>query len=479
MKRTKIVCTLGPAVDDLRILTKACVAGMDVARFNFSHGDYEEQGKRIELFKNVRDALNLPIAMMLDTKGPEIRIGTFKNNEAFLNDNAVFTLYHDEKEGTKDGVYVNYPSLYEEISIDSTILINDGIIELKVLEIIDQDIKCLVVHGGKLTNKKSVNVPGLSLNFPLLTEKDKSDIAFGVEKGFDIIAASFVRKPEDVLAIRTLLSELNASHINIIAKIENQEGVNNFDSILDVSDGIMVARGDLGVEIPMEKVPTIQKKFINKCNKKGKIVIVATQMLESMINSPRPTRAEVNDVANAVYDGASAVMLSGEVAVGLYPIECIQTMKKIAKAVEDEIDYWKKFSNIDDMELIESKQNMIVGHALCELAMQSKAKAIFSLSSGGHTPRAISSFKPDCPIYAITPNASTARLLNIFWNVTPILIEMTDNYENMINEGLKIAKDNGYIFEGDTIIIGDSDTYSTVNVLGISKSKRVGGIYVV
>jgi len=319
MKKTKIVCTLGPAVDDVRILTKALVAGMDVARFNFSHGDYSEQEKRIELFKSVRSALNLPIPMMLDTKGPEIRIGTFKDKEIFLNENDVFTLRHDECEGTKDFVYVNYASLYSEVSINSTILINDGLIELKVLEIIDKDVKCLVVHGGKLTNRKSVNVPGLSLNFPLITEKDKADIRFGVEHGFDIIAASFVRKAEDVLAIRGLLEELDASHVNIIAKIENQEGVDNFDSILDAADGIMVARGDLGVEVPMEKVPAIQKMFIKKCNQKGKMVIVATQMLESMTTSPRPTRAEVSDVANAVYDGACAVMLSGEVAARQLP----------------------------------------------------------------------------------------------------------------------------------------------------------------
>lgn len=479
MKRTKIVCTLGPAVDDAQTLTKACIAGMDVARFNFSHGDYTEQQKRIDLFKSVREELNLPIPMMLDTKGPEIRIGTFKDGEVTLNKNDIFTLYNDECEGTSTGVYVNYNTLYSEIEVGSTILINDGLIELKVTNILDKDIECTVVHGGKLTNRKSVNIPGLSLNFPLITEKDKADIAFGVEQGFDLIAASFIRKAEDVLAIKTLLAELGAQNMMVISKIENQEGVNNFDSILDVSDGIMVARGDLGVEIAMEKVPAIQKEFIKKCNQKGKIVIVATQMLESMINSPRPTRAEVNDVANAVYDGTCAVMLSGEVAAGKFPVECIKTMNKIAKAVESDIHYWNRFAKIDDMALVENRPNMIVGHALCELAMQTKAKAIFSLSSGGHTPRAISSFRPECHIYAITPNPWAARMLNAIWNVTPILVEEADTEEEMIKNALQIAKENNYIFEGDTIIIGESDTYSKSNLLGVSQSKKVGGIYVV
>lgn len=364
MKRTKIVCTLGPAVDDVKILSKVCLAGMDVARFNFSHGDYSDQQKRIELFKSVREELNLPIAMMLDTKGPEIRIGTFRDSEVYLQDNEFFILTHDICEGDETRVYVTYETLYEEVQVGSTILINDGLIELRVESIQDKDIICRIIHGGKLTNRKSVNVPGLSLNFPLMTEKDKDDITFGVEQGFDMIAASFVRKPEDILAIKNLLTELNAPHIAVIAKIENQEGVDHFDDILEVADGIMVARGDLGVEVPMEKVPVIQKSFIKKCNEKGKIVIVATQMLESMTNSPRPTRAEVNDVANAVYDGASCVMLSGEVAAGKYPVECVKTMAKIASTVENEIHYWKRFENRDYTKLSESKPNMIVGHVL-------------------------------------------------------------------------------------------------------------------
>ena len=479
MKKTKIVCTLGPAVDDCKTLSRLCASGMDVARFNFSHGDYTDQQKRIDMFKAVRDELGLPIPMMLDTKGPEIRIGTFADGTATLNDGSLFTLMHDVCEGNSSMVYVNYEHLYEEVLPGSIILINDGIIQLEVIEIQDKNIKCRILHGGKLTNRKSVNVPGLKLNLPLLTEKDKNDITYGIKNGFDIIAASFVRKPEDILAIREVLKENHAENIKIISKIENQEGVDNFDEILNVSDGIMVARGDLGVEIAMERVPALQKIFIDKCNKQGKIVIVATQMLESMTYNPRPTRAEVSDVANAVYDGATAIMLSGEVAAGNYPIESVKTMVQIAKAIEGEIDYWDKFSSISRESLINKRSNLIIGHTLCEVAMQTNADAIFSLSSGGHTPMAISSFKPKCPIYAITPNPSTARQLNVSWGITPILVKESDNQIDMINEGIKIAKENNYIFEGQTVVIGESDTYPKTNDLNVAISKNIGGIYVI
>ncbi len=479
MRKTKIVCTLGPAVDDVQTLTRVCAAGMNVARFNFSHGDYSEQQRRIDLFKSVRDELNLPIATMLDTKGPEIRIGTFKNNEIFLEDDSYFTLSNKMCDGDEKRVYVTYDTLATELSVGSTILINDGLIELTVSEIIGKDVKCKVIHGGKLTNRKSVNVPGLSLNFPIITDKDREDILFGIKNKFDMIAVSFVRKPDDILVIRNLLDEHNASHISIIAKIENQEGVNNFDAILDVVDGIMVARGDLGVEISSEKVPALQKAFIKKCNQKGKIVIVATQMLESMTTSPRPTRAEVNDVANAVYDGTSAVMLSGEVAAGKYPVECVSMMARIVKSVEKEIDYWKCFKEKDTDYLIGNRPNLIVGHALCELALQKEAKAIFSISSGGHTPLAISSFKPKCPVFAITPNPHTARKLSAVWGVTSILVPNSDDENELIRTGLEIAKEHEHISDGDTIIIGESDTYANNHLLGVSQSKKVGGIYII
>lgn len=479
MRKTKIVCTLGPAVDDYKILTKLFSAGMNVARFNFSHGDYEQQSKRIEMFKAVREELNLPVPMMLDTKGPEIRIGTFENDGVILSDGSIFTLTQEPCVGTFSKVFVNYPTLYDEVTVGTKILINDGIIELKVKEISNKDVICEVIHGGKLTNRKSVNIPGLSLNLPVLTEKDKSDIIFGIENGFDIIAASFVRKPEDILAIKEVLEEHHAPYIKIIAKIENQEGVDNFDRILEVADGIMVARGDLGVEIPMDKVPLLQKEFVKKCKRIGKDVIIATQMLESMVYNPRPTRAEVNDVANAIFDGASSIMLSGEVAAGNFPIESVKTMAQIAETIESGINYWQNFSKKPIDYLMNNRYNLLVGHALCEVAMESNAKAIFALSSGGHTLSAISSFRPGCPVYLITPNEITAKQLSLTWGVYPILVRKSETSSEMIREGIEIAKGCNYILEGDTIIIGESDTYSQTNLLGVSASKNIGGIYTV
>ncbi len=476
MRKTKIVCTLGPATDDFELLSKVCSSGMNVARFNFSHGDYEQQEKRIDLFKSVREQLNLYIPMMLDTKGPEIRIGTFKDKCVTLNNGSTFTLAHDECEGNEEKVFVTYEFLSKDVKPGTSILINDGLIELKVLEIIDKDVKCEVIHGGKLTDRKSVNIPGLKLNLPLLTQKDEEDIIFGIQHGFDIIAVSFVRKPEDIMAIKEVLESHNATHIKIIAKIENYEGVENFDRILNIADGIMVARGDLGVEIPIEKVPTLQKQFVKKCNEVGKIVIIATQMLESMITNPRPTRAEVSDIANAVFEGASAIMLSGETASGNFPVQCVKTMHTIAESVESGIDYWKDYSKKGYEYLVNNTPNLIVGHSLCDVAMQVDAKAIFSLSSHGNTPLAIASFKPGCPIYAITHDIHTASQLNLVWGVTPILVTYSDSSEEMIENGIEKAKEYGYVQEGDTVIIGGSDSHDKTN---FKSSKTLGGIYVI
>ena len=345
MRKTKIICTLGPAVDNPDILEKLMLAGMDVARINFSHGNYEEQQDRIERVKEVRKRVNKPISLLLDTKGPEIRIGKFANDEIVLENGDVFTLTNEDILGNKTKVSITYKNLYNEVQIGTKILINDGTIETIVKKIDGKDIICEVINGGKLTNRKSINIPGLNINLPSITQKDIDDIKFGIIAGFDYIAASFVRKPEDVLAIRKILEENDGTHIKIISKIENREGINNFDKILEVSDGIMVARGDLGVEIPMEEVPVRQKEFISKCAKAGKPVITATQMLESMILNPRPTRAEVSDVANAIYDMSTSIMLSGESATGIYPIECVKTMAKISETIEDSIKYWKRFKN--------------------------------------------------------------------------------------------------------------------------------------
>lgn len=477
MRKTKIVCTLGPAVDDYKTLARLCKAGMNVARFNFSHGDYEEQEKRIETFKSVREDLGLPIPMMLDTKGPEIRIGKFENNEIQLHEGDTFTLMHEECLGNESFVYVNYKQLYEDVNVGSKILVNDGLIELEVIEIKDKDIICKVLNGGKLSNKKSINVPGLILNLPLLSEKDKNDIIFGIEHGFDIIAASFVRKPEDILAIREILKAHNAEDIKIIAKIENNEGVENFDKILEVSDGIMVARGDLSVEIPMQKVPMLQKEFIKKCMSSAKQVIVATQMLESMITNPRPTRAEVSDIANAVLDGTSAIMLSGETATGKYPIECVATMGKVAESIENEMEQWKTFkSSARSSDLAGAKQDLIIGHALCEVAMQTNASAIFSLSAHGNTPKALSSYRPNCNIIALTPEPQTARQMNLTWGVIPMYIEKTANPTDMILKAIEIAKEEGYVQTGDTAVIGGSDTYDCNNQSAYNSYKTLGGI---
>ncbi len=337
MRKTKIVCTMGPATDDPKILKELMLAGMNVARINFSHGNYKDQDDRVRLIKSTREELNLDIPLLLDTQGPEIRIGRFKKNGITLNNGSIFTLLNEDTLGDETKVSITYKNLYNEIDIGRIILVNDGTIELEVKEIKNKDIVCKVIHGGKLTNRKSINIPDFVVNLPGITTKDIEDIKYGIEAGFSYIAASFVRKPEDVLEIRKVLEENNGSHIKIISKIENREGINNFDEILDVSDGIMIARGDLGVEIPMEEVPIRQKEFIKKAIAKKKPVITATQMLESMISNPRPTRAEVSDVANAVYDGTSAIMLSGETATGMFPVECVKTMDKIACAIEEDI----------------------------------------------------------------------------------------------------------------------------------------------
>ena len=310
MRKTKIVCTIGPAVDDENVMRELMLAGMNVARINFSHGNYQDQEGRINTVKRLREELNLPVALLLDTKGPEIRIGTFRENKINLEKDNYFTLFNEDIEGDENGVSITYKDLYKDVNIGQKILINDGTIEVQVEEIRDRDIYCRIINGGTLTNKKSINVPDLDLNLPSVTDKDVEDLRFGITADFDYIAASFVRKAEDVLTIRGILNDNGGSHIKIISKIENREGINNFDEILEASDGIMVARGDLGVEIPMEEVPILQKQFIKKSYRAGKPVITATQMLESMINEPRPTRAEVSDIANAIFDGSTAIMLS-------------------------------------------------------------------------------------------------------------------------------------------------------------------------
>ena len=452
MRKTKIICTLGPAVDNPDILEKLMLAGMDVARINFSHGNYEEQQDRIERVKEVRKRVNKPISLLLDTKGPEIRIGKFANDEIVLENGDVFTLTNEDILGNKTKVSITYKNLYNEVQIGTKILINDGTIETIVKKIDGKDIICEVINGGKLTNRKSINIPGMNINLPSITQKDIDDIKFGIIAGFDYIAASFVRKPEDVLAIRKILEENDGTHIKIISKIENREGINNFDKILEVSDGIMVARGDLGVEIPMEEVPVRQKEFISKCAKAGKPVITATQMLESMILNPRPTRAEVSDVAHAIYDMSTSIMLSGESATGIYPIECVKTMAKISETIEDSIKYWKRFKNKEY-----AKENKDLEYSLnystCTTAMELNAKAIFAYTNTGRTATMLAGFFPQCPIYIITDNEITYRQMALLWNINPILVDKDEDIDKMINNGIEIAKKYNYVKKDDIIVI--------------------------
>jgi len=456
MKKTKIICTIGPAVDEEAVLEKLILAGMDVARINFSHGNYQDQEARIETVKRAREKVGKPVALMLDTKGPEIRIGKFKDGGIELNEGDIFTLVTEEILGDKEKVCITYKNLCNEVKVGTTILINDGLIKVEVVEIQGTDIKCKVIDGGPLTNTKSINIPGMYINLPSPTEKDIEDIKFGITAGFDYIAASFIRTPQDVLNIRKILEENNGAHIKIISKIENRQGIDNFDEILEVSDGIMVARGDLGVEIPMEEVPIRQKEFISKCNKAGKPVIIATQMLESMIHSPRPTRAEVSDVANAVYDMTSCIMLSGESAMGEYPVECVQTMVRICEAIEGSLKYWKRFKN-KERDCGNEDYEYNLNYSTCSTAMDLCAKAIFAYTDTGRTAKMLAGFMPQCPIYVITANKEVCKQLSMIWNANAILVDTKESIDDMIDEGIKIAKEKKYIESGDIVVIAGDE----------------------
>jgi len=449
---------------------------MNVARINFSHGNYKDQEDRINMFKEVRTELNLPIPLLLDTQGPEIRIGKFANDEAFLNDGAIFTLLNEDMLGDDTKVSISYKNLYQDVAVGKTVLINDGTIELVVEEIPGKDIVCKVIRGGKLTNRKSINVPDLKLNLPGVTEKDIDDIKYGIEVGFDYIAASFVRKPEDVLEVKRVLKENNGEHIKIISKIENREGVDNFDEILKVSDGIMVARGDLGVEIPMEEVPIFQKQFIRKTYTAGKPVITATQMLESMITNPRPTRAEISDIANAIYDGSSAIMLSGETASGAFPVECVKVMNKVAITIEQSIKYWKRFKR-REYELEEFDYLFNMNYSVCMAAAHLHAKAIIAYTETGNTARTTSSFGPGCPIFAITQNERTYRQLGLHWNIISKLFPNQNSIDDLIRVGIEQLKSEGYLEEGDTILVaGGAKIVQGLQISENGLNEVMGGI---
>ncbi|MFD3155748.1 pyruvate kinase [Haloimpatiens sp. FM7330] len=469
MRKTKIVCTIGPASDSREMLSKLIEAGLNASRHNFSHGDHAEHKMRMDLVKELRKQYNKPIAIVLDTKGPEIRTGNFKDGAVELEEGQKFTIVSGEEViGDKTICSVTYDDLCKDVKIGDTILIDDGLVGLQVENINGNKIECVVKNSGEIGNHKGINVPGVSINLPALTEKDKADLLFGIEQDIDMIAASFIRKASDVLEIRKLLAQNGGNDIKIFSKIESQEGVNNIDDIIKFSDGIMVARGDLGVEIPTEEVPVVQKMIIEKCNKIGKPVITATQMLDSMIRNPRPTRAEASDVANAILDGTDAIMLSGETAKGKWAEEAVTTMAKIAKRIEESINYKRILKK--KMEAHIPNVANAISLSTCTTASQLKAAAIITATQSGNTARRVSKYRPECPIIAATPSEKVARRLALNWGVFPIVTSTFKTTDELINESVNEALKYEYINKGDLVVIaaGIPAQYSgTTNMLKV------------
>lgn len=451
MRKTKIVCTIGPASESLENTKKLIMAGMNVARLNFSHGDYEEHGARIQTIRQASQELGKSVAILLDTKGPEIRTGKLSVEPIELVQDEFITLTTEEILGDKDRLSVTYENLPKDVEVGSTILIDDGLIGLTVVDIQGTEIKCRIVNGGTIKSKKGVNVPGVAISLPGITEKDANDIVFGIGENIDFIAASFVRKASDVLEIRSLLEKHNATHIQIISKIENQQGVDNLDEILEVSDGLMVARGDLGVEIPAEDVPLVQKMMIQKCNRVGKPVVTATQMLDSMQRNPRPTRAEASDVANAIFDGTDAIMLSGETAAGKYPVESVLTMSRIAEKAESALNYRDLFEKQAHAQ--QSTVTEAISQAVASSSMDLNAKAIVTSTETGYTARMVSKYRPQAPIIAVTTVDQTMRRLALAWGVTPVKGEVASTTDEMFDRAMKGGLESGLVKEGDLVVI--------------------------
>lgn len=468
IRKTKIVCTLGPSSTSPEILRELMIEGMDVARFNFSHGSYEEKLKTLDQVKKIREELGLYVATLLDTKGPEIRIGNFEDGQVQLKEGQTFTLTINEIQGTDEVVSINYKALINDVNAGDKILIDDGLIEMEVTDITDTDIRCRVINGGVISDKKGVNVPDARLSMPFISEQDYKDIVFGIKNGFDFIAASFVRTAEDILEIRKILKEYNCNEVKIIAKIENKQGLNNLDDIINVSDGIMVARGDLGVEVPFEEVPAIQKLIIKKVYRQGKPVITATQMLDSMIKNPRPTRAEATDVANAIYDGTSAIMLSGETAAGLYPVESLKTMVKIALSTEQNINYIERFKQAPLPVSIDITN--AISHATCTTAIDLNAAAIITVTKSGSTARAISKHRPVSPIVGCSPDEYVCRQLNLSWGVIPIHVEEKKEAEELFERAIQVAVDHEIISTGELVVLTAG---IPLGVTGTTNSLRV------
>ena len=450
MRKTKIICTIGPASENEEILTRMCRSGMNVARLNFSHGTHEEHQKKFDLIKHVREKLELPIAIMLDTKGPEYRIGTFKDGKVKIEDGAEFTFTTEDIEGDETRVSVSYKRLVEDLNVGDRILLNNGLVIFEVVSLEGKDAKCKVIVGGELSNRKSMNFPNKTMTQEYLSEVDKSDLLFGIKNDIDFVAASFISCEADIRAVRDFLDENGGQNIDIIAKIENRAGVDNIDEICKVADGVMVARGDLGVEIPFVEVPSIQKHLIKKCRMLGKRVITATEMLESMIYNPRPTRAEISDVANAVYDGSSAVMLSGETAVGAHPAEAVRYMAEIAEFTENGINYTDRFHNAS----FQIKSNAdAVSHATCAMAIDVNAKCIVVNSISGLTARMVSRFRCAVDIVGITTSEKVWRKLNMSWGVLPVLTEQFESNDVMFYHAMKQAKAALRLSPGDNVVM--------------------------
>ena len=450
MRKTKIICTIGPASDSEEKLRELINAGMNVARFNFSHGTHEEHREKFKRLVRLRREMGKPVATLMDTKGPEIRLRDFEGGGVILEKGKGFTLTTEEVMGTAERATISYKGLVKDVSSGSTILIDDGLIELHVENVTETDIHCTVVNGGPVSNHKGVNVPDTDLSMPFISEQDRADIELGCKLGYEYIAASFTRTADDVREIRKILDE-RGSHMKIIAKIESTQGVNNIDEILDVADGVMVARGDLGVEVPMEEVPIYQKHIIHLAEVRGKIVVTATQMLDSMMKNPRPTRAEATDVANAIYDGTTAIMLSGETASGSYPIEAVKTMSRIAEAAENAIDYHRRFRERADKDEVDI--TTAISHSTCMVAQDINAKAIVTVTMSGFTARRISKYKPTCPIVACSVSEAVACQMNLLFGVIPLTIPQLDNEEGLFESAVIAAKKAGIAEKGDKVVL--------------------------
>ena len=471
LRKTKIVCTLGPATEDDAILRAMIQAGMNVARLNFSHGTYEGHAQNIRRIRALSAELHTPVGIMLDTKGPEIRLKTFRDHRVTLQKGQLFTLCTGDVEGDAEHVSITYADLPADVQPGTTILIDDGLVGLTVEAVSKTEIQCRVNNGGVISDRKGINVPDANLSMPFISRKDREDILFGIQENVDFIAASFTRTEEDILAIRKLLTDNGGKGISIIAKIENMQGVQNIDSILAVSDGVMVARGDLGVEIPFEQIPIIQKMIIRKAYSRGKQIITATQMLDSMIKNPRPTRAEATDVANAIYDGTGAIMLSGETAAGLYPVEAVRTMARIAQVAEASIDYVQRFR--DSVPRPSANITNAISHACCTSAQDLNATAIVTVTKTGFTAKMLSRFRPGCPIIACAPVERVVRQLCLSWGITPLLIEEVTDTDELFERAVDAGIDAGLLHKDDLIVM-------TAGVpLGISGTTNLMRVHVV